>query len=731
MEAAAATAHDHTAKGIRRLLSALTHFQLSDKFKFAVKASLSLALVYLIALSQGWNNAATAATTIMIIAATESLGDSVMKGLLRVIGTLIGAVTGMILIGIFPQDRELYLLSASVIVTILLYFARAYKGDMTIFLLTAITLMTIFKNGEVDDVFLYGVDKTFMTVFGIVIYTLVGIFLWPVSTKDDSMEQAASLTEAQKELFQSRDADRETRTQKHQQTLQIQQALTQTLGRINSSIQENFSPRQWESVLRDYKEITQHLTLLSYHDEHRFSNHMKKFIPNISQLEKEIGHLFETIAQAWKNHIPIKIPDAFKPTLDHHHLERLSELECASLSSTLSNLEALHTHLRTLAAKLNALNTPQPTWFPIDKSLQQESRFFWFDVEHLKASLVTFLIFWTGSLLWIYFNPPGGFMLVSLAAGLSVITAFTPVRPSLMIIIFTLAFVFATLMYILVLPNLSYGWELGMFIFLYGFIGFYFINLQISIFFLLGLLTLNITNEMYYAFDLFLLTLVLFYAFLFLLLFFYYIPFSTKPEHMFLTMKDRLFRYAATLLEHNRNRIVGKSSLVESIAAAYAKHHLMSTVKKMQLWASQIDTKYFDAIEKKKLLQFTKSCETFIYLLLTMYSHDRTNRQNPLVRDFLTQNSQYALVPLLRAYAKRTPLKDIDTKWRNKEVLMLHLEKKLQAFGEQQKKHDYTPEEIMQFYTTISLHKNVWSALFTCSEEMTTLDLNVLEESRF
>jgi len=731
VEAAAGTAHNHTSKGIHRFLSALAHFKLSDKFKFAVKASLSLALVYLIAFSQGWNNATTAATTIMIIAATGSLGDSVMKGLLRIIGTLFGAVVGMVLIGIFPQDRELYLLTASVIVTILLYFARAYKGDMTIFLLTAITLMTIFKNGEVDDVFLYGVDKTFMTVFGIAVYTMVGVFLWPVSTKDDSIELAASLTEAQKELFHASDTDRESRMQKHQKVLQAQQALIQTLGRINSSAEEGFSRRQWESVLKDYKQITQHLTLLSYHDKNDFIDTLEHYLPNISQLKKEIDHLFEALTRAWNRHETITIPDTFHLKLDHQYMGKLSELERASLSSIISDMEKIHTHLRSLASKLNTLNSPQPTRFPIEKDLHKESRFFWFDVEHLKASLVTFLIFWTGSLLWIYFNPPGGFMLVSLAAGLSVITAFTPVRPSLMIIIFTLAFLFAALMYILVLPHLSYGWELGIFILLYGFIGFYFINLQISIFFLLGLTTLNISNQMYYAFDLFLLTLMLFYAFLFLLLLFYYLPFSTKPEHMFLTMKDRLFRYAATLLEHNRNRIAGKSSLVESIAAAYAKHHLMSTVKKMQLWASQIDTKYFDTIEKEKLLKFTKNCEIFTYLLQTMYNHDRTNRQNPLVRDFLTQNSEYALVPLLHTYAQRISPENVDEKWKNREELMERLEAKLQAFEQKKSDSAYTQEQIMHFYTTISLHKNVWNALFECSKEMVDIDFKVLENSRF
>jgi uncharacterized membrane protein YccC len=252
MEAAAATAQTNTTRTLPQLLQ---HITLSDKMKFAIKASLSLVLAYLIPFSQGWNNATTAVTTIMLIAATGSLGDSVMKGVLRVIGTVIGAVIGMVLIALFPQDRELYLLSASLVVTIMLYFARAYKGDMTIFLLGAITLMMMFQNGEVDYIFLYGLEKTYMTVFGIVVYTLVGLFLWPVSTRDDALEEAASLTKTQQALFDARDAGREERTQEHQQMLQAQQALTQILGRINSSSEEGFSRTQWSSVLYDFEPL--------------------------------------------------------------------------------------------------------------------------------------------------------------------------------------------------------------------------------------------------------------------------------------------------------------------------------------------------------------------------------------------------------------------------------------------------------------------------------------------
>ena len=137
-------------------------------------------------------------------------------------------------------------------------------------------------------------------------------------------------------------------------------------------------------------------------------------------------------------------------------------------------LKKLHKALSMLAIKFNAIVSPAPTLFALD-DLPTPSRFNWFDVEDLKGTLISFIIFWVATLFWIYVNPPAGFLIVTLATALSVLTTFSPLKPSLLIIIFSFAFLFATAAYILVLPNIHLGWELALFIFIYAFIGFYFI----------------------------------------------------------------------------------------------------------------------------------------------------------------------------------------------------------------------------------------------------------------
>lgn len=690
-----------------------------------------MALAYLIPFSQGWSNATSAVTTVMLIAAMGSVGDSVMKGVLRVIGTVLGASLGLTLIALFPQDRVAYLLFASVVVTVLLYLARAYKGDTTVFLLSAITLMMMFDKGEVENVFIYGIDKTYMTILGIMIYTLVGIFLWPVNLKDTSANNAAALCDIQAKLYLERNGEKAERKALQKKMIAQEQLMgTSIIASDSASNEMNFSKTQWYDIVYSYKKVDGLLMLLSHYDKASYMDELPRYVPNYNSLEKEISTLLEALPLAWKEQKEIEIPEIFKIKYEISHIKELSQLDRAELSTTMADMVKLHRQLCALAEKLNSLISPMPTLFTLE-DIPSPSTFLWFDMEHLKGSLVTFMIFWTATLLWIFVNPPGGFMIVTLATGLSLLTTFSPLKPSLLIIIFSMSFVFATAMYIFVLPNLHYGWELGLFVFTYAFIGFYFINPKMSVFFLLGIATLGINNTMNYNFSVFLFTLFTFYAFLFLLLFFYYVPFSTKPEHLFLLMKKRFFKLAHILLQRNRNMDNKKRSFIGELAAKYSKIHLMVTVQKMQLWASKIDDRYFDTLDKNVLLGFTKECESFVYLLEMKVKKDDEVRDNPLIKVFQKEYSHTTLSDLLGEYAEGKELKDIDPFWKDETQIITKIENDLKDFISAVKADTYSEKEIIEFYENISLCRNVWLSFFSCQTMMEKLDFKVLERSRF
>lgn len=392
--------------------------KLQTKLTSAINASLAVTLAYLLSIYFGMGDyASTAAITIMILATADDFRSSLTKGVLRVLGTLLGAVLGLGLIALFPQERMTYLFLLSVFVTFFLYLARAYRGDKTVFMLSALTMMLVFNGGDVNSAFLYGVNRTVMTVFGIVIYTSITIFLFPKTIK-----------------------------------------------------------------------------------------------------------------------------------------------------------------------KPSAKNEKAP--------------FVWFDIEDIKGTFITFLVFWSGVYIWIVYNPPQGFYIVTLATSFSLYTTYTLVRPMLLIILFSLSFVFYIFSYVFILPNLYSSVEFALFLFIYSFIGFYFIKPKISIFFLSGLSIFLIKNEMNYNFQIFMIILLIFYMFLFLLLLYDYFPFNTKANSMFLALQKRYFLFARSILKPN-------------YFTFYAKKFLHSTLVKMQIYMGAIDFKHFNHVTKEELSEFLRECEKF------------------------------------------------------------------------------------------------------------------------
>ena len=157
----------------------------------------------------------------------------------------------------------------------------------------------------------------------------------------------------------------------------------------------------------------------------------------------------------------------------------------------------------------------------------------------------------------------------------------------------------------------------------------------------------------------------------------------------------------------------------------------MGTVKKMQLWASQIDDKYFDSIDKDLLLGFTKECETFVYLLEMMHHRDIQMLDNPLIKTFREKNDGATLGSLLGEYAEGKEVKEVDPFWRDEKQIITKIEERLKHFLSNVKPGQYSEKEIIEFYENISLRRNVWLSLFNCQKMMEELDFKVLERSRF
>jgi uncharacterized membrane protein YccC len=85
---------------------------LSGRYKGAVKTGLAMVIAYGVALSLDWDRPYWAGLAVGMCCLSTT-GESVNKGLLRLLGTFLAIIATLTLIALFPQDRWLFLLVMS------------------------------------------------------------------------------------------------------------------------------------------------------------------------------------------------------------------------------------------------------------------------------------------------------------------------------------------------------------------------------------------------------------------------------------------------------------------------------------------------------------------------------------------------------------------------------------------------------------------------------------------
>lgn len=716
-------------KKINQFFDEWIFFSLSHKAKFAIKASLSLMLSYMIPLMMGWPQPSTAAITVMLIAAAGGVSESLMLGILRVIGTIIGSIIGLTLIALFPQDRFTYLVILSIIIPLILYLFHAYQGDSTVFLLVAMMIMMVFKGGEVDNSFLYGIDRTYMTIFGVVVHTTVGVFLWPDKYEDTTIKYSVKLTNAQMNFLLNtfNHEKKDDTTDVSIDELQgIEQQLEKSyLNSSESSLDVALNNKTWNSIIYSYKKMNNILVETSILNSENENLEYDKYIENHDKNCTEIIKMFKNIEDSWSTKKAIESPEQFDNKYINKDIKELSHIHRAIIANRIDALEKIYNALKKIADRLNMINGFNQN-IDFDKEISIQNKFVFLDNEYLKGIIQTFLIFWFATAFWIYFNPPGGFIVVTLATLLSILTSFSPLKPSVLAVLFSLGFIFALLMYIFVLPNLVYGWQLAIFIFMYAFIGFYFVNPKMIIFFLVGLFTLGISNTMNYNFDVFLITLFLFYMFLSILMIFYYFPFSSKPEKMFLIMKRRFFKYATILLELNWTN--KNKTYVEKMLFNYYKFHLIITANKLKLWGSKIDISYFNENKIENLLAFAQACESFANRLEILHENSNYHMNNKLILELKSFNKQSKIIETTNSWSMKEDYNNIEDE---NNLNYDKIEQRLEEFKNTLKYNTYSVDEVSKFYITLGLYHNIWLSLIQCNKHMQSISWKNLRKEKF
>ena len=156
---------------------------LSVRTKEAFKTALAMTIAFAIALSLDWEQPVWAGIAVAVIS-LATVGQSLNKAAMRMLGTLVAAVVALVVVALFPQDRLAFIAILSVYFGVCAYLMSGSRYQYFwqvagfVCLIIAFAAEPLAGNG-----FEIAVLRAQETGLGVVVYSVVAVLLWPTSSR--------------------------------------------------------------------------------------------------------------------------------------------------------------------------------------------------------------------------------------------------------------------------------------------------------------------------------------------------------------------------------------------------------------------------------------------------------------------------------------------------------------------------------------------------------------------
>jgi uncharacterized membrane protein YccC len=571
-------------------------------------------------------------------------GQSLEKAGMRMLGTLVASIAALTLIALYPQDRWLFMTCVSIYVATCAYMMYGSKHQYFWFVAAFVALIICVNAGpNAEDAFNIVVTRTLETALGIVVYTMVSVFLWPQSSAAELETTAKQLLDVQGKLFEAyRNASNSQDLKAEATTLRVQgtQLHTHLTQLLNAAASESYEVREHRRDWLRLNQVSRSLlqTLESWRESFPEISHLEltRFIPNLEAVYRDIEKNFEEISDAWSGTDSGYEPPQITLEIDHSEIRRLSHLERAALELMKANLESMASHCKDLLGCVQALKGFSS---PIQKTEPPETtpRISPVDPDRLIAVCRVIATLWIAFLIWIYLDPPGHDAFVQLTATIALALVMIPqARPTMLLLPICIGSAFAGVIYMLVMPKLSGYLELGAVLFAAIFsISFLFSEPRQGLSRLMGFVTLltltSIQNQQTYSFPQFANSTAMLILMVVLLTALSYIPFSPRPEKVFLRLMDRFKRCAAYLLSQPEETARDQGRFGRKWRSDFSRRNLDNIPARLGQLSHVIDFTIFSPSSQDQIKALLASVETLKFRIHAVDEAHRQARSEPLL----------------------------------------------------------------------------------------------------
>jgi uncharacterized membrane protein YccC len=724
---------------------------LSRKAKESIKTALAMTITYGIALAMDFDKPVWGGFAVAFIS-LASVGQSLNKGAMRMLGTIGGALVAFLIFAFFIQQRWLFMLGLSTWVgfctTMMMGRKNQYAWNSCGFVCVIICFDSPHNSFDIFHTALLRVEETGL---GILIYTLVTLFLWPVRSGPEFEQSASKLVSIQHRLYDlcfdtmtgkgASENIAELNAQELQELNHFNQSLDNAIG-DTTQIRERRD--QWRNVKHSVAKISETIGQWQTDCSEIQKLNLIGLVPGLEKFDIELERRFTQIEGMLQNKKPEFQPESIDLVADKEELRQLSHFHKAELVIHLQRLKNLNEQTSSVFHSIQKIRGFASENNLPEKSLIHEPaskvRLLVLDPDRLTAFAQVFVTLWMAYLLYIYVGDlPGGSGVVSMTGVFGMAFAVNSMLPiSLLIMPSFVSIIGAGILYLFVMPHLTGFYSLGCMIFVVTFGLCYYFGaprqmLGRALALAMFLTVINISNQQTYSFLSVPVTMILFSTVLLLLVFAIHIPFSSRPEKVFLRLLTRFFRsseFLVSTLDWSPQR---RESIIGAWMIAYHGRAIAAVPAKLIVWSRFINSKQLPGTAPQDIQSVVGTIQILAHQVQEMVDSGVTLEYADLIDKILPERVRWnakveqAFKMLSGEPAAANPDMIRGQLLKISDSLELHVQQRLDSTPEQQ----FSVEQGMTFYRLLGVNRGLSEALLAYSVSAGSIDWAVWRESRF
>jgi len=718
---------------------------ISTRTKEAIKTGLAMTIAYGIALQMDWDRPYWAAFAVAFIS-LPTTGQSLHKGALRMLGTLVAGVAALALIALFPQQRWWFMVFLSVYIGFCTYLMTGKKNQYFYQVMAFVCAIICFDGGANSlNAFQTAMVRIEQTGMGIMVYTLVSVFLWPRTSVGELNEAGRKLGVVQRGLFETyrglmtgKGSGVDSRSQR-MKALQLLARLEQTLDAAEVDSYEVWAVRhQWRRFLRESKMLMEILGRWRESFPEIEQLDLSKLLPNLAAMCSELEMRFGQIQGMLTGEAPAQVLQPITLAIDKVELAARSHFERAALAVTKTQLDRLEALSRSLFDCVQDIMgfSRQASMPPRDKVPGSGLAL---DVDRIAAVVRVLSGLWLAFLIWVYIDPPGhaSFVVIAVSLGLA-FARFSQLPVSKTLLPAILSCGFAGVVYVFVMPHLSGYLQLGLMIFAVTFgITYLFHTPQQGLSRAFGLaffaVLTSIANQQTYNFATFANSTAMIVLGLSLLLVTSYIPFRPHPEKAFLRLVRRFFRHADFLMSRmalDRKPQIGWKDRRKMM---FYQKDILELPQKLAAWGGQIDQRLFPGNTPEQIQTLVNSLHALALRLKDLLSARENPQSTLLARELIEDVRAWriAIETLFQRWSDN-PVTEPDADLQEQLALKLNvMEARIDQTLTLAEQEALRPEDYGNFYQLIGSYRGLSESVVAHAQLAKGLNWAHWKEERF